>query len=57
MMKKGTKATLYIPSPLAYGPQSPTPAVPANSILIFTMEVTDVKAGSAKPSMSAPPVQ
>ena len=57
MMKKGTKATLYIPSTLAYGPQSPTPAVPANSILIFTMEVTDVKAGSAKPSMSAPPVQ
>lgn len=43
MLKKGSKATLYIPSPLAYGPQSPSPAIPANSILMFTIDVTDIK--------------
>ena len=42
LMKKGTKATLYIPSGLAYGAQSPAPAIPANSILMFNVDVTDV---------------
>ena len=44
VLNKGTKATLYIPSQLAYGAQSPSPAIPANSILIFNVEVVDVKA-------------
>ena len=44
LLKKGTKATLYIPSPLAYGSQSPAPSIPANAILIFSMDVLDVKA-------------
>ncbi len=43
LMKKGTKATLYVPSGLAYGPNSPTEAIPANSVMIFEMEITDVK--------------
>lgn len=43
MIKKGGKGTLYIPSPMAYGAHSPTPAIPANGILIFDVEVTDVK--------------
>ena len=43
LLKKGTKATLYIPSPLAYGEHSPSPSMPPNSILIFELEVTDVK--------------
>jgi FKBP-type peptidyl-prolyl cis-trans isomerase FkpA len=43
LLPKGTKATLYIPSGLAYGPQSPGPQIPANSILIFDVEVVDVK--------------
>jgi FKBP-type peptidyl-prolyl cis-trans isomerase FkpA len=46
LLKKGSKATLYMPSPLAYGPQSPSPAIPANSILIFDVEIVDVKAGA-----------
>ncbi len=43
LLKKGGKATLYIPSDLAYGAQSPTAAIPSNSILIFDIEVTDIK--------------
>jgi FKBP-type peptidyl-prolyl cis-trans isomerase FkpA len=43
MIKKGGKGTLYIPSPLAYGAQSPSPAIPANSVLVFDVEVTDIK--------------
>lgn len=42
LMNKGAKATLYIPSRYAYGPQSPSPAIPANSILVFDVEVTDI---------------
>jgi FKBP-type peptidyl-prolyl cis-trans isomerase FkpA len=47
MLKKGSKATLYIPSPLAYGPQSPSQDVAPNSILIFEVDVKDIKAGGA----------
>ncbi|MCP9750072.1 FKBP-type peptidyl-prolyl cis-trans isomerase [Ferruginibacter sp. HRS2-29] len=41
-MNKGTKAKLYIPSALAYGAQSPSELVPANSILVFDIEILDV---------------
>lgn len=43
MMNKGMKVTVIIPSYLAYGPQSRGPGIPANSILMFDMEVTDIK--------------
>lgn len=43
MLKKGSKATLYLPSNLAYGPASPSPEIPANSNLIFEVEVLEVK--------------
>ncbi len=43
LLKKGTKASFYIPSGMAYGPQSPTPAIPPNSPLVFDVEVLDVK--------------
>ena len=43
LLKKGSKARLFIPSPLAYGPQSPGPEIPANAILVFDVEVTDIK--------------
>jgi len=43
LLKKGAKATLYLPSPLAYGPQSPNPGIAPNSVLIFEVEVMDVK--------------
>lgn len=43
LLNKGTKAVLYIPSDLAYGAQSPTPAIPPHSILIFNVELLDIK--------------
>jgi FKBP-type peptidyl-prolyl cis-trans isomerase len=49
LLKKGAKATLYVPSPLGYGPQA-SPAVtanpkgiPANSILIFNVQLLSCK--------------
>ncbi len=43
LLKKGSKATFYIPSPLAYGTQAMGEMIPANSVLIFDVEVEDVK--------------
>ncbi len=42
LLKKGSKATFYIPSPLAYGSQGTGP-IAANSILIFDVDIKDVK--------------
>jgi FKBP-type peptidyl-prolyl cis-trans isomerase len=42
IMKKGSKATLYIPSPMAYGERSPGPEIPKNAILIFDVEVLNI---------------
>ncbi len=44
LMNLGTKGVLYIPSGMAYGAQSPTPAIPPNSILIFDVEVVGIDA-------------
>lgn len=41
LLKKGEKATLYIPSRLAYGDNSPSPKIPAGSTLIFDVELVD----------------
>lgn len=43
ILGKGTKATLYIPSGLAYGTASPTAAIPPNSNLMFDVELVDFK--------------
>lgn len=43
LLKKGSKAKLFIPSPLAYGSQDRSPTIPPNSVLIFDVEVTDIK--------------
>ena len=42
LMKEGDKWKLYIPSELAYGERSPSPAIPANSVLIFDIELISV---------------
>jgi FKBP-type peptidyl-prolyl cis-trans isomerase FkpA len=41
-MKKGTKATLYIPSSLAYGKDGRQPEIKPDAILVFDMEVVGV---------------
>jgi FKBP-type peptidyl-prolyl cis-trans isomerase FkpA len=49
LLNKGAKAKLLIPSPLAYGdrgmPGSPAnpEGIPANSVLIFDVEVKNIK--------------
>jgi FKBP-type peptidyl-prolyl cis-trans isomerase FkpA len=43
LLNKGGKATLFVPSTLAYGAQSPSPKIPANSVLIFDVELIDFK--------------
>jgi FKBP-type peptidyl-prolyl cis-trans isomerase FkpA len=39
----GGKGTLIIPSALAYGSNPPTPKIPANSPLVFTIEIMGVQ--------------
>lgn len=43
LLKKGAKATLYIPSDLGYGPRGRSEVIVANSILVFEVEVIDIK--------------
>ncbi|WP_190277252.1 FKBP-type peptidyl-prolyl cis-trans isomerase [Taibaiella lutea] len=43
LMKKGTKATFYIPSTLAYGDRNGDEKIPPNSILIFDIELLSFK--------------
>jgi FKBP-type peptidyl-prolyl cis-trans isomerase FkpA len=43
LLKKGSKAKFIIPSPLGYGEGGAGTMIPANSILIFDVEVTDVQ--------------
>ncbi|UIP06568.1 FKBP-type peptidyl-prolyl cis-trans isomerase [Erythrobacter sp. SDW2] len=40
-MEKGGKYKLEIPAALAYGETSPSPAIPANSDLVFEVEMVD----------------
>ena len=43
LMKVGEKYKFFIPSELAYGDSSPSPAIPAGATLIFDVELLDVK--------------
>lgn len=52
-LKKGSKATLIIPSTLGYGPQA-SEQIPANSVLVFDIDVLDVKAAPAQPQQEMP---
>jgi FKBP-type peptidyl-prolyl cis-trans isomerase len=42
MFPKGSKGTIYIPSPLAYGPQARSADITENSILMFDVEMVDI---------------
>lgn len=42
-MKVGGKRQLLIPASLAYGSQSPAPSIPANSNLVFEVELLNVQ--------------
>lgn len=42
LMHKGDKAVLLLPSGLAYGPNSVPPTIPANAVLRFDVELTDL---------------
>ena len=43
LMKVGDKWQLFIPAKLAYGDQSPTAAIPPNSVLIFEVELLGIE--------------
>jgi FKBP-type peptidyl-prolyl cis-trans isomerase FkpA/FKBP-type peptidyl-prolyl cis-trans isomerase FklB len=47
LMKVGGKIKLFIPPELGYGP-APHPGIPANSVLVFDVELLDVVAGKGK---------
>ena len=42
LMSEGSDYTFYIPAQLAYGEQSPTSAIPANSVLVFDVKLIKV---------------
>jgi len=48
LVPEGSKVIFYIPSELAYGPQARGPQLPANSTLIFEIDVIKVKKGVEK---------
>ncbi len=52
MMKVGSKYKLFIPPELAYG-ASGRPGIPANSALVFEVELLDIVKANAKPAAPA----
>lgn len=42
-MTAGTRARLYVPSELAYGPKGRHPEIPGNANLVFDVELTKVQ--------------
>jgi FKBP-type peptidyl-prolyl cis-trans isomerase FklB len=48
LMKEGDKWELYIPSELAYGDRGAGARIPAGAVLIFTLELIEVKGDYVK---------
>ncbi len=48
LMKEGAKWELFIPSELGYGDRGAGASIPGGSVLIFTLELLEVKAGGAR---------
>lgn len=42
LMNEGSKATLYIPSGLAYGPRARSEEITANAVLVFEVELVEI---------------
>jgi len=57
LMHVGEKFKLYIPSELAYGAQSPSPMIPANSVLVFELELLAIKDPNQAPSDAEQPAE
>jgi FKBP-type peptidyl-prolyl cis-trans isomerase FkpA/FKBP-type peptidyl-prolyl cis-trans isomerase FklB len=53
LMKVGGKMKLFIPPELGYGPAA-RPGIPANSVLIFDVELLDVLPPGGAPAAAAP---
>ncbi len=53
LLNKGSRATLILPSKIAYGSRGNGPIKP-NSVLIFYVEMTDIKDAPAQQAPSAP---
>lgn len=53
LMHVGEKYKLYIPSELAYGEQSPSPLIPANSVLVFDLELLGIKGDETEEAPAA----
>lgn len=51
LLKKGGKATFYVPPELGYGDRS-RQQIPANAVLIFDVELLDIKSAAKKASKS-----
>jgi FKBP-type peptidyl-prolyl cis-trans isomerase FkpA len=43
LIKEGGSIILLVPSSMAYGCESPSPQIPSNSILVFNINLLDVK--------------
>jgi FKBP-type peptidyl-prolyl cis-trans isomerase FklB len=54
LMKPGAKWKLFVPPELGYGP-NPRPNIPANSVLIFDVELLGVKSNGGAPQGAMPP--
>jgi FKBP-type peptidyl-prolyl cis-trans isomerase len=55
LLKVGSKARLYIPSNLAYGPQGRPPQIAPNSTLIFDVELLDIVPPATQPAFPGLP--